>query len=168
MSYADKQTSEWMTEHYDLLSATEEFMRRGGQGMGEVSEHQMVSFEDVFVNDLRKLRIKLLAEEFKEYLGGEGAVADSDGELYFVGRADPAEILDGLLDIIVIAWGTALAYFGPTIAKQAANEVVWSNLSKVIGEGLPLLREDGKILKPPGWLAPDIKGVLEGTAGYSE
>ena len=70
------------------------------------------------------------------------------------------EVVDGLLDVIVIAWGTLLAYVGPDAAKAAAAEVVRSNLDKVIGVNLPIFREDGKIMKPPGWVAPNIAGAL--------
>lgn len=167
MSYADKATPEWANEHINLLSATEEFMRRGGQSMGNLVGNPMAM--DQFTHELRELRIRLLLEEVKEYLAGEGAIVDENLNLIgFRGNPDLVEIMDGLLDIQVISHGTALAYFGTRLTDNAANEVLWSNLSKVVGEGLPMLREDGKILKPPGWQPPDIKGVLDGTAGYPE
>lgn len=106
--------------------------------------------EDGF-NELRAKRIRLLREEFNEYLGkGE----DKD---------NPVEILDGLLDVIVIAWGTGLAYFGKELMEAAAAEVVRSNLSKVDGTLGPIVRResDGKVLKPEGWRAPQIGRVLE-------
>jgi len=98
--------------------------------------------------ELRELRQKLLEEEYKEYSNGE-----DDNDLI--------EVVDGLLDIIVIAWGTLLAYVGEERAKRAALEVVRSNLSKVDGTlGSILRREDGKLLKPPGWTGPDIAKAL--------
>lgn len=128
-------------ESSNLLNGTEEFMRLARTpeditGFGEVQDAA------------RALRWDMLFEEFKEYRDAE---ADND----------PVEVLDGLLDIIVVAWGTAIRYFGPEKAKAAAAEVVRSNLSKVDGTLGPIQRRaDGKILKPEGWTPPDIEGVL--------
>lgn len=133
----------------NILDGTERFMLLGFQlndiGMPVEIKHP-----------LRMLRRRLLAGhpdgEIGEYLDAELA-------------NDPAEVLDGLLDVIVIAWGTALKYFGPEVAKAAAAEVVRSNLSKVDGSLGPIVYDgddpDEKILKPKGWTPPDIKGVLQ-------
>jgi predicted HAD superfamily Cof-like phosphohydrolase len=121
----------------NLLDGTAEFMRLAGQ----LDEPRF----DEYCSDLRTLRRKLLAEEYHEY-----SVAEFDGDL--------VETVDGLLDIMVIAWGSLLAYVGEEKAKAAAAEVVRSNLDKVTGE---IRRSpDGKIQKPEGWRAPDIAGVL--------
>lgn len=97
---------------------------------------------------LRTLRRELLREEYREY---------RDGEIV----SDIIEITDGLLDIIVVAWGTLLAYVGEDRALAAAAEVARSNLSKVDGTLGPIVRrDDGKLLKPEGWTSPDIKGAL--------
>lgn len=127
----------------NLLDGTEQFM---------VLARQLDTLVDLFGTDWsdkeRVLRQVMLKEEFNEYLTAEPL-------------NDPVEILDGLLDIIVIAWGTALKYFGPEKAKAAAREVVRSNLSKVDGTfGPTQFREDGKVVKPEGWTPPDIAGVL--------
>lgn len=99
-------------------------------------------------DDLRALRRKLLQEEVQETLDAEEV-------------DDIVEIVDGLCDIIVIAWGTLLAYVGKEMAEAAATQVAISNLSKVDGTlGEIVRREDGKLLKPEGWEPPDIKGVL--------
>lgn len=122
----------------NLLDGTTEFMRLARQNIagGE--------FADI---DTRNLRQDLLEEEVDEYFTAEA-------------YEDLVEVVDGLLDIIVIAWGTLLAYVGEDKAKAAAAEVVRSNLDKVIGEGLPYFREDGKVLKPAGWRGPDIAGAI--------
>lgn len=130
----------------DLLEATHTFMHMAKQGMGEwISE---MSQEDL--DKLRALRINLITEEFQEYLKGEQ-------------EDNLVEIIDGLIDVIVIAWGTVLAYIGPERAQRAAEEVAKSNLSKVIGEGLPLFRDDGKVIKPEGWTPPDMAGAVWGS-----
>lgn len=126
----------------NILDATEQFMKAAGQ-LNDPSSFG--SSEDA----LRMLRRTLMDEEVEEYY--------EKGEF----QNDPVETLDGLLDIIVIAWGTALAYFGPEKAKAAAAEVVRSNMSKIDGTLGPMIkREDGKVLKPEGWTPPDIAGVL--------
>lgn len=121
-----------------LLDGTTRFMKLAGQNTegGQWDNY-----------DVRTLRNDLLDEEYLEY--GD---ADFDGDL--VGA------VDGLLDIIVIAWGSLLAFVGEDKAKAAAAEVVRSNLDKVVGEGLPVFREDGKVLKPKGWRGPDIEGAI--------
>lgn len=129
----------------NLLDATEVFMTKAGQldpppaaTTWPIGDHTTI---------VRELRRKLLREEFKEYSDAE----DAD---------DLIEVTDGLLDIIVVAWGALLAYHGPDKAKAAAAEVARSNLDKVIGEGLPIFRPDGKVLKPEGWRPPDIAAAL--------
>lgn len=123
----------------NLLDGTTRFMELAGQITAP-------EFEDTNIRELREV---LMEEEINEYQLAEC-------------KDDKVEVLDGLMDIIVIAWGTAITYFGETATKAAAEEVVCSNLSKVNGElGETQKREDGKILKPPGWTPPDIKGVLQ-------
>jgi predicted HAD superfamily Cof-like phosphohydrolase len=117
------------------------------------------------------LRIKLIEEEV-----GETLTAMRERNL--------VEIADGLADSIVVLVGTALEYGIDLTAVW--NEVHRSNMAKfpectncagtgVVsellehdrhchscnGRGTQLLRrEDGKILKPPGWTPPDIKKLL--------
>jgi hypothetical protein len=33
-------------------------------------------------------------------------------------------------------------------------------MAKLGADGNPILREDGKIMKPPGWQSPDLKSIL--------
>lgn len=104
------------------------------------------------LQELRDFRMELIREELNEYLKAE----DED---------DLVEVIDGLLDIIVVAWGTILSYIGEKKAYEAAWEVAVSNLTKVNGSLGPIARrEDGKVLKPEGWRAPNIAGVIDGTA----
>lgn len=41
------------------------------------------------------------------------------------------------------------------------EEVQASNMSKLGADGKPIYREDGKILKGPGFFAPDIAKILQ-------
>ena len=92
----------------------------------------------------RGLRIKLLREEFEEYLKAEA-------------EDDLVEVADALADIIYIAYGTAVAYGIPL--DRVFAEVHKSNMAKLV-DGKVIRRADGKILKPETWTPPDIKGVL--------
>lgn len=92
----------------------------------------------------RDLRIKLLKEEYEEYLE-----AEKDNDL--------VEIADALADIIYIVCGTAVSYGIPL--NEVFDEVQRSNMAKLV-DGKPIRREDGKILKPEGWTPPDIAGII--------
>ena len=79
---------------------------------------------------------------------------------------DPVEVADGLLDIIVVAWGSLLSYFGPDKARAMSDEVTRSNLDKINGKHGPIIkRGDGKILKPEGWVGPQLRNIIEGNVG---
>jgi len=93
----------------------------------------------------RGLRMKLLREEFEEYMEAEE-------------ENDLVEIADALADLIYIACGTAVSYGIPL--DKIYDEVHRSNMSKLV-DGKPIYREDGKVMKPEGWSSPDIKGILE-------
>jgi predicted HAD superfamily Cof-like phosphohydrolase len=44
---------------------------------------------------------------------------------------------------------------------EVFEEIQRSNMSKLGEDGLPILREDGKILKGNNYSKPDIKSILE-------
>lgn len=71
-------------------------------------------------------------------------------------RGDLVEAIDGLCDVIVVAYGAAVE-FGVDLAPFW-DEVHRTNMLKVGGE----TRSDGKKLKPKDWVGPDIAGILAG------
>ncbi len=87
------------------------------------------------------LRENLLREEFRETIAA-------------LQKGDLVEIADGLADLIYVAAGLAVSYGIPL--DEVWEEVHRSNMAKEGGA----TREDGKILKPAGWVAPDVAGVL--------
>lgn len=93
----------------------------------------------------RLLRMRLLREEYQEYMQGE-----ADGNI--------VDIADGLIDMIYIAVGTGLTYGFPMVALW--NEVHRTNMAK-FPNGVVRFRADGKIIKPEGWEPPNITAVLE-------
>lgn len=100
--------------------------------------------------ETRALRIRILKEEWEEYLKAEE-------------ENDLVEIADALADMIYIAYGTGVAYGLPMDA--IFDEVHRSNMAKLGPDGKPIRRDDGKILKPEGWTPPDVAGVIKGSTG---
>ena len=71
----------------------------------------------------------------------------------------PVSDLDALIDILVVTIG-AIHSMGAD-AEGAWNEVMRSNLAKIDPEsGRVVKREDGKVLKPAGWTAPELDPFL--------
>ena len=115
-----------------------------------------------------ELRLALIEEEVRELVEAVEAV-------------DLIETADALADLVYVAFGAALE-FGLALDDVIA-EVHRSNMTKLwygsdMGyaiehpdhpahsfsgddvRGYVVYREDGKVLKPPTWEAPDIEGVL--------
>jgi predicted HAD superfamily Cof-like phosphohydrolase len=94
---------------------------------------------------LAALRVELLREEFEEFV-----LASAE--------SDTVALADALGDIVYVVYGTALTY-GIDL-DAVIREVHRSNMSKLGPDGRPVMREDGKVLKPPGYSRPDINRVL--------
>jgi predicted HAD superfamily Cof-like phosphohydrolase len=68
--------------------------------------------------------------------------------------------LDALIDILVVTIG-AIHSMGAD-AEGAWKEVMSTNFAKIDSEtGKVRKREDGKVLKPLGWVAPNLKPFLK-------
>lgn len=99
--------------------------------------------EDVYL-----LRHRLMHEENEEYLE-----ACKNGDL--------VEIADALGDMMYILCGTILSHGLQDKIENIFEEIQRSNMSKLGADGNPIYREDGKILKGPGYFKPDIKKNLD-------
>ena len=112
----------------------EKFMRACDQTVGVHNEDQY------------KLYINLIKEEAEEH------------STAFATR-DTVEELDALIDILVVTIG-AIHSMGAD-AEGAWKEVMRTNFAKIDSEtGKVRKREDGKVLKPLGWAAPELKSFL--------
>jgi predicted HAD superfamily Cof-like phosphohydrolase len=110
----------------------EKFMRACGQTVG-----------GKFDEDQFNLYVTLIEEECNE-------LADA------IRAHDQLETLDALVDILVVTIG-AIHSMGSD-AEGAWKEVMSTNFAKIDKEtGLVRKREDGKVLKPVGWVPPDLK-----------
>ena len=77
-----------------------------------------------------------------------------------VAQGDQVEQLDALIDILVVTIG-AIHSMGAD-AEGAWKEVMRTNFAKIDSEtGKVRKREDGKVLKPLGWTAPELKQFLK-------
>jgi predicted HAD superfamily Cof-like phosphohydrolase len=108
----------------------EKFMRACDQSVGKFDERQF------------SLYTNLITEEHQELL--EATLAE-----------DPIEQLDALIDILVVTIG-AIHSMGAD-AEGAWKEVMKTNFAKIDSEtGKVRKREDGKVLKPVGWMPPEL------------
>ena len=110
--------------------------------------------------------MSLIAEEFGELMGAVyGPAARSEVEAGVAravacddGTRDTVETADALADLVYVIYGMALET-GIDLAA-VLSEVQRSNMSKLGADGRPIYREDGKVLKGPGYFRPDVAGVL--------
>jgi predicted HAD superfamily Cof-like phosphohydrolase len=113
----------------------EKFMRACDQTVGELNEAQY------------KLYLSLMDEEWKEL-----QVALANG--------DRVEQLDALLDFIVVTTGAI--HSAGFDGEGGWKEVMSTNFAKIDKEtGKVRKREDGKVLKPVGWTAPDLEPFVK-------
>ena len=112
----------------------EKFMKACDQSVGTWEEPQF------------NMYLKLIEEEVKELI-----VALND--------KDRVETLDALIDIIVVTIG-AIHSMGAD-AEGAWKEVMRTNFAKIDKDtGKVRKREDGKVLKPQGWTAPELSQFI--------
>ena len=72
---------------------------------------------------------------------------------------DKVEQLDALVDILVVTMGAIRA--GGFDGEGAWKEVMDTNFAKINQTtGKVIKREDGKVLKPAGWKAPELTPFL--------
>jgi predicted HAD superfamily Cof-like phosphohydrolase len=122
------------------LKAVAEFHKAFGQKDGK--------WPQLLSNAEYDLRHTLMKEENDEYL--EACYNKS-----------LVEIADALGDQLYILCGTILKHGMQHIIEDVFNEIQSSNMSKLGDDGKPLLREDGKILKGPGYYRPDISKFIK-------
>ena len=94
------------------------------------------------------LRHALMKEENDEYLE-----ACENNSL--------VEIADALGDQLYILCGTILKHGMQHIIEEVFDEIQASNMSKLGEDGKAILREDGKILKGPGFFKPNLSKFIK-------
>ena len=94
------------------------------------------------------LRHALMKEENNEYL--EACEKNS-----------LIEIADALGDQLYILCGTILKHGMQDVIEDVFREIQASNMSKLGEDGKAVMREDGKILKGPGYFKPDLSKFIK-------
>ena len=94
-----------------------------------------------------KLRFNLMKEENEEYLEAAN-------------NNDTVEVADALGDMLYILCGTIIEHGMQHKIDEIFNEIQNSNMSKLGGNGNPIYREDGKVLKGPNYFKPNIEEIL--------
>jgi predicted HAD superfamily Cof-like phosphohydrolase len=113
----------------------EKFMRACDQTVGVWNQEQF------------KMYLTLIEEEAKEL-----SIALHD--------EDKVETLDALVDMIVVIIGAM--HSAGFDAEGAWKEVMQTNFAKIDKEtGKVRKREDGKVLKPVGWVPPNLEPFVK-------
>ena len=100
--------------------------------------------------------LDLIREEYKELLEAQGLNENHER----LATPDPIETVDALIDILVVTIG-ALHSMGAD-AEGAWKEVMRTNFAKIDKEtGKVRKREDGKVLKPIGWVPPELAPYIK-------
>lgn len=94
------------------------------------------------------LRFNLMKEENEEYLE-----AAQNGDL--------VEVADALGDMMYILCGTIIEHGLQHLIEDVFEEIQRSNMSKLGEDGLPIYREDGKVMKGPNYFKPDFSKIVK-------
>lgn len=152
--YEAKGNYEYLNLIYSLtdhLDAVREFMIKANQ---KAPLTQQIPSPEV-----RILRAKLIYEEAMETIEALG-VDYILGQFVDAGEenCDLEKVLDGGCDIAVVTNGTLIACGLDGVFPEALARVDQNNLSK-FGEG-SYLREDGKVMKPPGYVPVNLSDLI--------
>jgi predicted HAD superfamily Cof-like phosphohydrolase len=113
----------------------EKFMRACDQSVGEFDANQYLMYLSLIDEETEELHQAVLAN-------------------------DPVEQLDALIDILVVTIGAI--HSAGFDSEGAWREVMNTNFAKIDKEtGKVRKREDGKVLKPLGWVAPNLTPFIE-------
>ncbi len=85
-----------------------------------------------------------------------------ENEEYFdaAKQGDMVEVADALGDQLYILCGTILKHGMQHKIAEVFEEIQRSNMSKLGTGGVPIYREDGKVLKGPDYFKPNIAEIL--------
>ena len=123
----------------EQLKAVETFHNAFGQENGK--------WPQPLTKEEYELRYRLMAEENYEY--PDACEANS-----------LVEIADALGDQLYILCGTILKHGMQHVIEDVFDEIQASNMSKLGDDGKPVLRDDGKILKGPGYFRPNLSKFI--------
>lgn len=99
-------------------------------------------------DNINLLRYNLMKEENEEYFEA-------------VQNNDLTEVADALGDMLYILCGTIIEHGLQYKIEEVFDEIQRSNMSKLDDNGLPIYREDGKVMKGPKYSKPDFTAILK-------
>ena len=115
----------------------EKFMKACDQSVGKYNADQYELYFNLIQEEMKELFAAVLVQDRKEQL-------------------------DALIDILVVTIGAI--HSAGFDAEGAWKEVMQTNFAKIDKEtGKVRKREDGKVLKPIGWIPPDLKQFIKDT-----
>ena len=123
------------------LDSVKQFHSSFGLGISEAPKASLGQNVDL-------LRFNLMKEENEEYLE-----ATQNNDL--------TEVADALGDMLYILCGTIIEHGLQYKIEEVFDEIQRSNMSKLGANGLPVYREDGKVLKGPNYFKPDFTEILK-------
>jgi len=123
------------------LDSVKQFHSSFGLGISEAPKATLGQNVDL-------LRFNLMKEENEEYLE-----ATQNNDL--------TEVADALGDMLYILCGTIIEHGLQYKIEEVFDEIQRSNMSKLGANGLPVYREDGKVLKGPNYFKPDFTEILK-------
>ena len=101
--------------------------------------------------DKRSYQKPLIDEEYKEFL-------EAEGFLFMHGQNHQEEALKELADLVYVCYQYAENMRWDL--DEALNRIHESNMSKLGDDNKPIYREDGKVLKGPGYKPPDLSDLI--------
>lgn len=169
-----------MTSHYPEENhaphearISNDLVREFHETFGHPVSHTPDLTEEAVSDELLRLRMDLIAEEFFELVGAAlspkaRAYMEScwlnvfddhldrgeDGEY----TRDLIEVADALGDLEYVIHG--FAHVAGIPLPAVVEEIHSSNMSKLGDDGKPVYRHDGKILKGPGYFRPNIAQAM--------
>ena len=104
------------------------------------------------------LRVTLHEEEHAELIDALREVDPRNTVITCTAREGLEHIARELADVVYVAYGTAHAF---AIDLDAALAEVHRAAMSKLDPATMVVREDGKVLKPPGFVPPDMSAAVE-------
>ncbi len=123
------------------LNAVKEFHKTYKIGYSEFPKASLGEIKN-------QLRYNLMKEENEEYFQA-------------IQNNDLTEVADALGDMLYILCGTIIEHGLQDKIEAVFDEIQRSNMSKLGEDGLPIYREDGKVIKGPNYLKPNFEEILK-------
>ena len=119
----------------------------GQEILGNISQYGFIK------KQLWNMQLDLIEEEAAEFLEAADEVfADPEN------NKRRQELLKELSDLVFVCYQFAAAF--NLDLDEALRRVFESNMSKLDEHGKPIYREDGKVLKGPNYLPPDLSHLF--------